>query len=90
MMLHDGRRWVQPAKAAEILGMSPSYLKKLLGRGEVGGFEILERKAANDRVFRWFDLDALLTLTGKTEESLSGGADKTDEGKGEEDSEHAS
>jgi hypothetical protein len=72
MMLHDGRRWVQPAKAAEILGMSPSYLKKLLGRGEVDGFHIMERKSENDRVFRWFDLDELLMLTGKTEESLTG------------------
>ena len=75
MMLHDGRRWVQPAKAAEILGMSPSYLKKLLGQGKVDGFHILERKSENGRVFRWFDLDELLRLTGKTEESLAGEKD---------------
>ena len=71
-MLHKGRRWVQPAKAARILGMSPHYLKKLIYNGEIDGFEVLKRKSENGKVYHWLALDEILRATNGVD--LSRGA----------------
>ena len=71
-MLHKGRRWVQPAKAARILGMSPHYLKKLIYNGEIDGFEVLKRESENGKVYHWLALDEILRATNGVD--LSRGA----------------
>ena len=63
IVLFKGRRWIQPAEAAKLLGMSPHYFKKLLYRGEVHGFTILERCSVGDRIFHWFALDEVMAAT---------------------------
>ena len=62
-MLYKGRRWIQPAEAARLLGLSPHYFKKLLYADRIDGFAVERRISRNGRVFHWLRLDEVMRAT---------------------------
>jgi len=62
-MLFEGRRWIQPAEAAKLLGLSPHYFKRLLYEDRIDGFTIETRVSRNGRVFHWIPLDEVMRAT---------------------------
>jgi hypothetical protein len=69
-MLYQGRRWIQPAEAARLLGISPHTLKRLIYQGRVDGFTIEERPTVNGKTFHWLALDEVMAATNGADLSL--------------------
>jgi len=62
-MLYKRRRWIQPAEAARLLGLSPHYFKRLIYQERIHGFTIETRVSSNGRTFHWFALDEIMGVT---------------------------
>ena len=66
-MLYKGRRWIQPAEAARLLGLSPHYFKKLLYADRIDGFAVERRISGNGQVFHWLRLNEVMRATDGAE-----------------------